>query len=313
MRNCLGGAAVAVLVTTLPAAAAGTAASLPVEISFVLTDRGKEVGCGAPLAGLGTGTVDAALREARLYVHAVTLIDVKGKRVPVALTPSDWQYADVALLDFKDARGGRSPCSASAPAKNTAILGTVPNGSYTGLEFGVGVPVTRNVEGKVVSLNHSATETAPAPLDIAGMSWSWQAGRKFLMVEVDPKGGLTRADGGRAKTWMVHLGSTGCKGNPATGEIVTCTRPNRFTVTFDRFDPAEQRVALDLGKLLEGSDLGGDKGGAVGCMSALDDPECGPLFTELGLNLTDSKPEARDAGVQAVAGVSPIFSVGTKP
>jgi uncharacterized repeat protein (TIGR04052 family) len=304
---------IAALAASFPAAAAGLQASLPVEISFALTEHGREVGCGAPLGGLGTGAAEAALHEARVYVHAVKLIDAKGKRVPVVLEPNDWQYADVALLDFKDARGGRSPCSASAPAKNTTLSGTVPNGAYTGLEFAVGVPVEAKVEGETVSLNHSSTETAPAPLDIAGMSWSWQAGRKFIMIEVDPKGGIKRADGGRARSWMVHLGSTGCKGNPATGEIVTCTRPNRLAVTFDRFDPTKQRVTLDLGKLFEGSDLAGDKAGAIGCMSGNDDPECRPVFAALGLNLDDSKPGALDAGTQARVGASPIFAVGAKP
>lgn len=313
MRNALGYGVIAALAAALPAAAAAVQASHPVEITFALTDHGREVGCGAPLTALGTGATEAALHEARLYIHGVNLIDAKGKRVPVALTPGDWQYADIALLDFKDARGGRAACSASAPAKNTTISGTVPTGPYTGLEFTVGVPVAAEVEGKSISLNHSATERAPPPLDIAGMAWSWQSGRKFIMIEVDPKGGITRADGGRAKTWMVHLGSTGCKGNPATGEIVTCTRPNRFAVTLNRFDPTKQRVALDLGKLFEGSDLAGDKAGAIGCMSGTDDPECRPIFAALGLNLDDTKPGAGDAGAQAVAGVSRIFAVEAKP
>jgi uncharacterized repeat protein (TIGR04052 family) len=313
MRKAFGLGLILAVASLCPAAAAGTATKLPVEITFALTDHGREVGCGAPLSGLGTGSADATLQEARFYVYDVKLIDSKGQRVAVALAPGDWQYADVALLDFKDARGGRAACSANAPAKNTIVSGTIPKGTYTGLEFSVGVPIEATVEGKSVVLNHSNAETAPAPLDIAGMSWSWQAGRKFIMIEVEPKGGLKRADGARARSWMVHLGSTGCKGNPATGEIASCSRPNRFTVTFDRFDRQKQTVALDLGTLFQGSDLAFDKAGANGCMSAIDDPECPAIFSALGLNLDETKPGAGDAGGQARVGVSPIFRLEAKP
>jgi hypothetical protein len=110
---------------------------------------------------------------------------------------------------------------------------------------------------------------------------------------------------------MVHLGSTGCKGNPATGEIVSCAHENRFPVVFDRFDAETQRVNLDLARLFADSDIVADKGGAVGCMSALDDPECPAVFRALGLNLGDSAPGAGDAGKPTKPGVSPIFSVGS--
>jgi hypothetical protein len=109
---------------------------------------------------------------------------------------------------------------------------------------------------------------------------------------------------------MVHLGSSGCKGNPATGEIISCARENRFTVSFDRFDPKTQRVEFDLTRLFENTDLLVDKGGAVGCMTAPDDPECPAIFSALGLNLTDSAPGANDAGKQTKLGVSPVFKIG---
>jgi uncharacterized repeat protein (TIGR04052 family) len=292
------------------AQAAGGGKTQEVSIRFALTAGGKEVGCGAPLADLGSGRLAGKLHEARLYVYGFALIDAKGGRTPLALAQNDWQYADVALVDFKDARGGNAPCSASNPAKNTTITGTVPHGRYVGLAFSVGAPVESMVDGKPVSINHSNVETAPPPLDIAGMAWNWQAGRRFVTLEVVPPAPVVKADGSKSRTFMVHLGSTGCKGNPATGEIVSCAHENRFSVAFDRFDPKTQRVELDLTKLLEGSDITVDKGGAVGCMAALDDPECPAVFRALGLNLADSAPGAGDAGKQTKPGVSPIFSAG---
>lgn len=250
------------------------------------------------------------MHDARFYVYGVKLIDAKGARTPVALAQNIWQYADLALLDFKDARGGGAPCSESAPAKNTTVTGTAPAHAYVGLEFSVGVPVEGQAEGKTVSLNHGAIETAPPPLDVVAMGWSWQAGRRFMLIEVDPTPFVTKADGSKAKTWMVHLGSSGCKGNPATGEIVSCAHENRFTVTLDRFDPKTQRVNFDLTTLFRDSDLLNDKGGAVGCMSATDDPECPAVFQALGLNLVETAPGAADAGKQTKSGVSPLFSAG---
>lgn len=289
---------------------AATPANQPVLIAFDMTAGGKPVGCGAQLTDLGTRHMSAKLDDARLYVHDLRLIDAKGRRTPVALARNEWQFANLALLDFKDARGGNVPCSDAAPAKNTAVIGSVAPGAYVGLEFSVGVPVEAKVDGSVVSLNHSNTETAPPPLDIAAMGWSWQAGRRFLSIDVDPVGGVTKPDGSKARTWVVHLGSTGCVGNPATGEIVSCARPNRFTVTLDRFDPHKQQVELDLTALFKNNDLSIDKGGAVGCMSGFDDPDCLGIFEQLGLNLVETSPGAGDAGKQRRDGVSPIFSAG---
>ncbi|MBU6528324.1 MbnP family copper-binding protein [Methylocystis sp. MJC1] len=285
------------------------AKDLPVAITFGLMADGKEVGCGAPLANLGGGHLQAKLREARFYVYGVKLIDAKGTRTPVALTQNEWQYGDVALLDFKDARGGNAPCTESNPAKNARISGTAPRHAYVGLEFSVGAPVETIVDGKPVSINHSNVETAPPPLDIAGMAWNWQAGRRFLVFEVDTPSPIIKADGSKTRTWTVHLGSTGCKGNPATGEIVSCAHENRFTVAFDHFDPKTQRVEFDLARLFESSDLLVDKGGAVGCMSGLDDPECPAIFAALGLNLTGAEGTG-EAGKQTKPGVSPVFKSG---
>lgn len=303
-------AAAGYVLTASGAALAAGGKTQPVAVSFALTADGKEVGCAAPLHNLGSGHIDAKLHDARFYVHGVTLIDAKGGRTPVALTPNEWQYADLALIDFKDARGGNAPCSETNPAKNTTVTGAVPAGNYVGLEFSVGVPVEGQAEGKTVQLNHSSTETSPAPLDVAVMAWSWQAGRKFILVEIDPQAPIVKADGSKARTWMAHLGSTGCKGNPATGEITACLRANRFTVAFDHFDPKTQRVELDLSRLFESTDILVDKGGAVGCMSGPDDPECATIFAAVGLNLGESAPGAGDAGKQTKAGASPVFKIG---
>ena len=176
----------------------------PVSISFAITADGKQVGCGAPLAELGSGHLTAKLHEARFYVYGFKLIDAKGKRTPIALAQNDWQYGDVALLDFKDARGGNASCTEGNPAKNTTIIGEAPAGAYVGLEFSVGAPVETIVDGKPVSINHSNVETAAPPLDVVGMAWNWQAGRRFVTLEVDPPSPVSRpTDRRREAGWSI--------------------------------------------------------------------------------------------------------------
>lgn len=267
--------------------------SMPVTVTFALTANGKPARCGEPLGPLGTGGTPATLHDARFYVQDVALIDAAGRAVPLALAQNDWQTASVALLDFEDGSGG---CTGGTRATNATVTGSAPAGRYAGLSFTVGVPP---------ALNHSSTERAAPPLDVAAMGWSWQAGRKFMKVEVDPKGGVAKSAGAKARTWYVHLGSTGCAGNPADGESVSCTNANRLPVTVAAFDPVSQAVALDLSALFDGSALGRDRGGAVGCMSGPTDPECGPVFRQLGLSLESGRP--------VTPGSSPAFAVVTKP
>ncbi|WP_211233770.1 MbnP family copper-binding protein [Comamonas composti] len=262
-------------------------------ITFEVVANGQAARCGTSLGALGSDAKRATLRDARFYVQDVALVGPDGKRTPIALTSNDWQNEQVALLDFEDATG---TCVGGTSATNAVVTGTVPAGRYTGLAFTVGVPRT---------LNHTSTELEGAPLDIAAMGWSWQAGRKFAKIEIDPEGGVTKPDGSRSASWYVHLGSTGCTGNPVTGQTVSCLRSNRLPVVMERFDLNAQRVELDLTSLFQATRVSEDRGGAVGCMSGPTDPECGAIFQRLGLSLESGEPD--------VPGHSPLFTVGTKP
>lgn len=247
----------------------------PVEIAFALKAGDQAAACAIALDGIGGQR--AQLSDARLYVHDIRLIDGAGHAVPVRLSETPWQHDGVALLDFEDATGA---CRGT-PATNTALQGTAPAGGWTGLSFVIGVPA---------ALNHTSTTTAPPPLDSVAMGWSWQAGRKFIKVELDPEGGVVRAAGRPGITWHLHLGSTGCVGDPVKGETVSCGRPNRVPVTLAAFDPARQRVVLDLKSLFADSDIGRDGGGALGCMSGADDPDCPGVFARLGLDPVMAQP-----------------------
>jgi uncharacterized repeat protein (TIGR04052 family) len=350
------------------ASQAASPAKRAVVVSFGLSAGGEGVGCGHDIKGLGKNHVDAKLHDARFYISALALIDRAGREVPIELEQNDWQYADTALLNFADKSGS---CKGMTTL-NDSVKGTVPPGHYQGLVFTVGVPsLAKGEGGKDVVLNHSNFATAPAPLDIQAMAWNWLAGRKFMKIEVDPEGGVTRpplpqrskqtastaptstsdaadsadpakldpakldptkldptkldptksdppeavrvnADGTvTVATWMLHLGSTGCKGDPLTGEIISCSSANRIPVRFAAFNPEKQRVTLDLETLFAGIDLNRDAGGATGCMSGPFDPECAPIFEKLGLNLKETAPDANDAGKPSKTGIQ-IFRVESK-
>ncbi|MPM99294.1 hypothetical protein SDC9_146485 [bioreactor metagenome] len=266
---------------------AATQASAPapmqqVSIAFAAKAHGAAVACGKPIDGLGTTAVTAELRDLRFYVSNVELIDEAGRAAALRLAPGEWQTPEVALIDLADDAGA---CAQGSTGTNTQVTGQVPQGNYRSLRFTVGVPQAQN---------HSSVAAAPQPLDVQAMAWSWQAGRKFLQVEINPAGGVARAKGNAApgRSFLLHLGSTGCKGNPMTGETVACQRPNRMEVRIDGFDPLRQRVVLDLAALYAGSDLRQDQGGALGCMSSTTDAECAPIFHALGIDLQTGQAAA---------------------
>ncbi len=236
--------------------------------------------CGTTLTGLGMNGVNAEVHDLRVYFSEVALIDDKGNAVPLTLTANDWQNDKVALIDLENGTGACA--DKGTAATNNVIQGTVPAGNYKGIKLTVGVPGVQN---------HTDYAVAAKPLDIQALAWSWQAGRKFATIEVNPAGGVVRpAPAAPGATWYLHLGSTDCTGNPVTGQTVSCGRPNRMAVAFDAFDSTTQRIVFDLKTLLATSDLNLDLGSAPGCMSGLTDPECAAIFSALKLDLTTGQP-----------------------
>lgn len=287
-RSTLAWALALALPLTLAACGGGggdTAAPVPtgpqsISIDFAAKAGNQDVKCGTAMTGLGKGKVIADLHDLRFYVSNVALLNDKGESVAVTLDVNEWQTKEVALIDLEDASGACA--DAGTKAMNMKITGTVPAGAYQGLKLTVGVPS---------SLNHTDYAVATKPLDVQALAWSWQAGRKFAQIEVNPAGGVARpAPAAAGKTFYVHLGSTGCTGNPVTGETVSCARPNRMDFSFGSFNVATQKVVVDLAALYTGTNLNEDLGGAQGCMSGATDPECDPIYKVLALDLVTGKP-----------------------
>lgn len=266
------------------------AATQPVSIEFDVTAGVQAVACGTVLSGIGTNASSGQIKDLRFYVSNVMLIDAQGNMVPVALDANANQARDVALLDFEDATG-KCPASTGTAATYTTLTGKVPPGNYVGVSLSMGVPV-RSADADRVSLNHSdiTATTTPELLTSAAMAWSWQGGRKFAKIEFVPDTPIVRADGTTTTTWNMHLGSTGCKGDPTKGVVTACTNPNRMDFSFAAFNPGTQKIVLDLVELFRSTDVGHDGGGAVGCMSGLADPECPEIFRALQINLSNGLP-----------------------
>lgn len=242
-------------------------------VRFAAVVGAEPFACGSKYASLGTEASSAEPTDLRFYVTGVSLIDEAGADVPLALTPDGaFQSADVVLLDFED---GTAACDNGTAQKNDTIRGKVPFGKYKGVAFTVGVPE---------ALNHTDVATAPTPLNLTGLNWGWQLGRIFFASGVRAETG----DAGAANSTVVHIGSTGCTGEPADGGVATCAKSNRATFRFPGFQPSANVLALDVRTLLQDQPLGSMKNG---CHS-FDEPKCGKPFERFGLDFATGKPTA---------------------
>jgi uncharacterized repeat protein (TIGR04052 family) len=285
---------VALVATTVLSACGGGGDAGPrdVTLEFGAFSGTTAIKCATPVVGLGNGAVTAQVKDFRFYVSNVRLVRADGSEEPLVLGPNDaWNLTSggdrVTLVDLEDATGS---CAGGTAATNALVKGTVPAGAYTGVKFTMGVPF---------ALNHTDYAAAPQPLDSQAMAWSWQAGRKFAKIEVtDPDGA---AGTWTAKTFNVHLGSTGCTGNPASGQTVSCSAPNRMEVSLGAFDAATQKIAVDVQALLAGTDITVNRAGAAGCMSGGTDPECPNVFRSMAI---DWKADGTGTGQPIAGGAS---------
>lgn len=233
----------------------------PVTISFHALVGSSEFACGQSYAGVGSSATQLQPSDFRLYVHNVRLIDAAGNEQALTLEQDRlWQYQNVALLDFEDKT---APCDGTT-ATNFTVRGQAPAGvgGYAGVRFVVGVPP---------ELNHGNQATAPAPLNLSGLFWTWEDGYKFLRTEGKSAGG--------AKSFLMHLGSTDCVGKG--GGQTECANLNTPEIQLTGFDPQKNRIGVDLAALLAGSDLSA----GMSCHSEESPVNCGPVFQRLGLPL----------------------------
>jgi len=265
----------------------------PITLRFAATVGDAMALCGETYAGIGADEAEISFNDFRFYVSNVQLLTADGDAVPLELVQDGmWQVDNVALLDFENGAGGCSEIGNAA--LNGQVDGMALAGDYTGVRFDLGVPF---------ELNHADVTTAPSPLNIAAMFWSWQGGYKFIRVDV-------MTDAAENNAWNIHLGSTGCE-SPASAVApeALCTRPNIATITFDDFDIDNGVIVADLAGLLTGVPLHENTLMPPGCMSGVDDPDCPALFPNFGLSLADGVCPDGDCSAQTLFRVSAAADV----
>lgn len=248
---------------------------IDVTINFSAMINNQAFTCGTQYSGVGTAASTIEMTDFRFYVHDVRLITSAGTETALELEQDGrWQHEDLALLDFEDGTGA---CSNGTSPMNTSVRGQVAAGDYTGLRFRLGVPF---------DLNHLDAASAPPPLDISRLFWNWNAGYKFVRMD------LRRPDAleGEAAGWNVHLGSTGCSpsGN-RTAPATSCVNEHRPEIELAGFDHAANTVVADYGRLLAGSDVTvNTPETASGCQAFPGDADCPPVMNRLGLDYEGS-------------------------
>jgi uncharacterized repeat protein (TIGR04052 family) len=279
-------------IAALPAVAQSGA--MQVRIAFQATLGGKAFACGEVYEGVGLKHSTVTPEDLRFYISNVRLLDTDGRETPVALDQDGiWQYQNLALLDFEDGTGG---CRNGNSGIHREITGTVPQGSYTAIRFDLGVPF---------QLDHIDPLTAPSPLNMTAMLWSWQNGYKFVRTGVETArsatqavtpavgqataGGATRREH-RSSGFPVHLGSTACASAGGTAAPQQeCVHPNRPTITLTDYDSASDVILFNLDHLFAGSDVSGhDDTKFAGCMSFESNDNCAPIMAALGLPFRDA-------------------------
>lgn len=239
---------------------------MAVSIRMAAEVGGKPFACANSYDGIGTTKSTVKMTDFRFYVSNVRLTKADGSSVPVTLTQDGlWQNEGVALVDFEDATG---TCTNGTPQTHTSIEGAIPEGTYTGIAFEIGLPFDKN---------HRDPAAQASPLNLTRLFWSWNAGYKFMRLDMRTTG--------MPNGWVIHLGSTGCEGGTgATTAPASCRFPNRAPIVVSGFNPATDTLVMDVARMLADSnvDINQEKT-AVGCMSAQNDSDCGPLFGRLGL------------------------------
>ncbi len=262
-----------------------SAESNEVEISmnFSAVVGGKDADCNTDYV-VGTKDTTAKLADARFFISNIELKSSDGTWESVALNTNDWQYNDVALLDFED---GKDACKDSGtPEMNKSIIATVRSGTYTDLRFSLGVPF---------ELNHIDNATAPAPLNTPGMFWVWQGGYKFARVD-------WLVTGGEVPRFNTHLGSTGCESAAkTTPPQARCKNPNMPTFELPISDFKNISVAFDLETLIAKTDMSANTiDSPPGCMSSpMDGSDCEGIFDTLGMSFTSGTCEDNCSGQTA--------------
>ncbi|MCB1308591.1 MAG: metallo-mystery pair system four-Cys motif protein [Leptospiraceae bacterium] len=248
-------------------------------VEYDIVSGGQSVRCGSSFtvdkAVNGSTTKTLNPYDLRFYVSNVRFLVGNSEHAVTLPDDGAWQYGNVALLDFENATGN---CTGTS-AMNSTIHAKIPAGTYDGIAFDLGVSESMN------QLNNG---TAPSPLNINQMYWSWSLGYKFTKIEF-------RATDATYTT-QLHLGSLDCGGDVSSN---SCAKPYRSSIKIvGGFQPGFNKVTLDLNEALSG--FNPSSGTRMGCMP-MKPPAAGASTAE---ELTECPKLLGTMGVDATSGVA---------
>jgi uncharacterized repeat protein (TIGR04052 family) len=265
-----------------------------ISIAFTAKVGGLPFSCHETYSDIGLSHSKVKMSDLRFYVSNVELVSTSGEAVPLELDQDGiWQYKNLALLDFEDGTGS---CLNGNAGMHKEVTGSVAAGEYTGLRFTLGVPF---------ELDHVDAASAPSPLNMTAMFWSWQSGYKFLRAELTTADSSQKSEDGmsqnmtpdakgkpRSHGFAMHLGSTGCASESANADPnQECMHPNRPLIVFETFHATTDAVEFDLARLFQGVDVGPEPSGlGGGCMSFPSKDTCVPIMRALGLPFRGAAP-----------------------
>tara|TARA_Y100001968_G_scaffold276646_1_gene271060 strand:+ start:4491 stop:5993 length:1503 start_codon:yes stop_codon:yes gene_type:complete len=270
-------------------------------IPFVANVNGVALECGQVYEGLGASASSIDVRDVRFYIHDVQLLTEEGTAVELLLdndndfqlqySRADGSTGAVALLDFTDTSSETCAIRGTSATRGF-IVGTAPEGAYSGVRFKVGVPQ---------EINHVDGAVSEAPLNAYGMQWTWASGYRHMKIDVKA------TTGDKVKeAYYFHPGSQGCESS--SGDIAgpyACSMPLLSTIELD-MNIDNQAVEFDLARFYASDDL--NRGN--GCMfvrnlSDFQDGEdvepngCSEMFGAIGLTLPETEGGAAGTTTQS--------------
>lgn len=288
------------------------------QLNFAAMAGGEDVTCDTQLGGFGMhGHHMIGVSDLRFYVSNIKFYNQDNQQIELTLDDNQFQLNHeagfVGLVDLTSNVSGTCNVEGEGTERtNSVITGSVMDANVSSISFDIGVP--QAVMKQVIST--TSAEDAPSPLN--EMYWSWASGYRHLVLNFKIEDMQAMQGDG-----FVHIGSRGCgdDGLFALENKDECDFVNSPTVMIENFDLFNDAVVLDLSQILDGlmftthdMDGHGDHSGdsdehsagdaamampAVSCHSApiTMQPDCGPIFSNLGLTAEDGTASAASNSV----------------
>lgn len=273
------------------------------DISFEAKFGERNIECGDSTYTLPNGQI-VQLRDLRFFIQEINLINFDNTKSSVQILPVDFYQVSesrgsVALLDFSTGGSGKCIGTSDNAETHTKLRARIPNGTFKGVEFVIGVPNALNHINRDIQASTSPLKNG------TGMPWGWQAGYKYIRFE------LSTAET-TSTNFQFHLGSTSCTGdiNIPFGEegSVSCANNYRPTIRIESeqgFNPNRDIIRLQTEKFFQDglTTYNFSSGTALSCMPGTNIP-CQGILQSLGLRGGDDSPGEMDSSLtQSVFGI----------